>query len=36
VPFQVRLIRDRQEQVFKGTVRPRTTVLIANFTVVER
>ena len=36
VPFQVRLIRDRQEQVFKGTVRPRTTVPIANFTVVER
>jgi len=36
VSFQVRLIRDRQEQVFKGTVRPRTTVPIANFTVLER
>ncbi len=36
VPFQVRLIRDSQEQVFKGTIRPRRTLPIANFTVVER
>lgn len=36
VPFQIRLIRDSQEQVFKGTVRPHKTLSIANFTVVER
>jgi len=36
VPFQVRLIRDSQEQVFKGTIRPRKTLSIADFTVVER
>jgi len=36
VPFQVRLIRNDQEQSFKGTIRPRKTVQIANFTVVER
>ena len=35
-PFQVRLIRDGQEQVFKGTVRPQRTLPIANFTVRER
>lgn len=36
VPFQVRLIRDSQEKVFKGTIRPRRILPIANFTVVER
>jgi hypothetical protein len=36
VPFQIRLIRDSQEKVFKGTIRPRKTLPIANFTVVER
>ncbi|HAS50910.1 MAG TPA: hypothetical protein DCS21_03895 [Gammaproteobacteria bacterium] len=36
VPFQIRLIRDSQERVFKGTVRPHKTLSIANFTVVER
>lgn len=36
VPFQVRLIRDSQEKVFKGMIRPRKTLPIANFTVVER
>jgi hypothetical protein len=36
VPFQVRLIRNNQEQSFKGTIRPRKTLPIANFTVVER
>lgn len=35
-PFQIRLIRDGQEQVFKGVVRPQRTLPIANFTVGER
>lgn len=33
VSFQVRLIRDSQEQVFKGTVRPQQTVPVTQFTV---
>ncbi|MFZ4790551.1 MAG: hypothetical protein ACOYMW_06630 [Candidatus Competibacteraceae bacterium] len=32
-PFQVRLIRGGQESVFKGTVRPNTTVPVSTFTV---
>ncbi|MDQ5908227.1 MAG: hypothetical protein QG599_318 [Pseudomonadota bacterium] len=35
-PFQIRLIRDSQERMFKGTIRPHKTLPIANFTVVER
>lgn len=32
VPFQVRLIRDGQEQVFKGTIDPHRSVQVTQFT----
>lgn len=35
-PFQVRVIRNAQEQVFKGTIRPRKVLQITDFTVTER